>query len=122
MIAAVILSSSMLTSKRVPVSAMRAKLTVRLEPSTAPKVSESSSLVEFNARSAIADSSGMSSMDLPTWLAVSGGVASTVPALSISTADMPGRPPRLLISFDIQSRLMLASSTASTSGLIAETG
>ena len=54
-----------------------------------------------------------------TW---SGGAASTTPVLSISSDEMPGRPPRLAMIFDSQSRLMPATATESSSGLIAETG
>ena len=55
-------------------------------------------------------------------LASSAGAASTVPALSTSTAEIPGRPPRPLIIFDIHSRSTLARTKARESLLIAETG
>ena len=95
LIAAVTLSSSMLTIRRDCVPAMRAKLTARLEPSAAVNESEPLSGSELSAFSAIADNSGMLSSGRPIMLAWSGGAASTVPALSTSTAEMPGRPPRL---------------------------
>ncbi|MGY4499668.1 hypothetical protein ACVWYH_003599 [Bradyrhizobium sp. GM24.11] len=72
--------------------------------------------------SAIADISGMLSSGRPTALCWSAGAASTVPALSTSTAVMPARPPRLFMTFDIQSRLTVASTTASATPLNAETG
>ena len=86
------------------------------------KESDPSGASELSAFSAIADNSGILSSGWPIMLAWSGGAASTVPALSTSTAEMPGRPPRLVMIFDIQSRLMAARTTASASPLMADTG
>ena len=55
-------------------------------------------------------------------LASSDGAASTVPVLSISAAEIPGRPPRLPMIFDIQFRLMPATITTSESLRMADTG
>ena len=60
-------------------------------------------------------------MNRHTWY-VTNGAASTTPVLSINSDEMPGRPPRLAMILDSQSRLMPATATESSSGLIAETG
>jgi hypothetical protein len=112
----------MLTIRRASVPAIRAKLTMRCEPSAAVKESDPSVRSDPIAFSAIVDISGIVSSGRPTMLAWSDGAASTVPLLSISTAETPGRPPRLFMIFDIQSRLTVARITASTSSLMAETG
>src|SRR5258708_7741218 len=52
----------------------------------------------------------------------SGRGARAVPALLTTTAETPGRPSRLLIIFDIQSRSTLARMIACESLLIADTG
>ena len=70
----------------------------------------------------MADSSGTLPSGWPIMLAWSGGAASTTPVLSISSAEMPGCPLKLAMIFDSQSRLMPATATESSSGLIAETG
>ena len=70
----------------------------------------------------MADNSGIVSREWPIMLPWSAGAASTVPMLSTNTAEMPGRPPRLLMIFDIQSRLTPARITESESSLMAETG
>ena len=70
----------------------------------------------------MADISGTLSSDLPMIPASPFGAASTVPLRSTSAAATPGRPSRLSISFDSQSRLMLATTMASDSLLMAATG
>jgi hypothetical protein len=94
----------------------------RLEPSVALKDSEPVSELALRALYVMADSSGTLSSGRPIMLARSGGAASTTPLLSISSAEMPGRPLKLAMIFDSQSRLMPATATESSSGLIAETG
>jgi hypothetical protein len=120
--AAVTLVSSILTIRRDWVPAIRAKRSARLEPSAAVNDSDPCVSVESIACSAIADNSGTVSSARPIRLASSAGAAITIPALSIKTAVMPGRPDRLLMIFDSQSRLMPATITESESVSIAETG
>ena len=111
----------MLTIRRDLVPGMRAKLTRRRESSAATKDTDPLSLSELIALSATEASNGIVSSGRPIMLASSAGAASTVPVLSISTAEMPGRPPRLPMIFDIQFRLMPAT-MAESSSRIAETG
>jgi len=122
LIAADTLVSSMLTIRRDWVPGMRAKFTMRREPSAATKPTDPLSLSELIALSAIEASSGIESSARPIMLASSAGAASTVPVLSTSTAEIPGRPPRLPMIFDIQFRLMPATIAESESSRIAATG
>src|SRR3954468_12260571 len=110
----------MLTRTRAWVPGMTAKFTARRDPSVVVKECEPSAALEASAFSAPADHSDTASSGLPTRLACSSGAASTVPLLSTRTDEPPARPPRLVIIFDNQSRLMLAVMTDSDSGLMAE--
>ena len=101
---------------------IRAKLSARFEPSTATNESDPFSASELSAFSAIADNSGMVSSERLIMLAWSAGAAITVPLLSISTAETPGRPPRLFMIFAIHSRLTAARMMESASLLMADTG
>src|SRR5260221_14653404 len=112
----------MLTISRDCVRGMGEKLIVRLEPSEAVNESEPVGALEPSAFSAIADNSGTLSSGRPIMLAWSEGAAITTPALSTRKDEIPGRPPRLVMIFDSQSILMPATTTASSSGLIAATG
>ncbi len=112
----------MLTIRRDCVPGICAKFTVRFEPSAAMNATDPDGAPETNALCVIADKSGTESSGFPIMLAWSAGAASTTPALSTRTDEMPGRPPRLFMIFDNQSRLMPATTTESCSGLIAATG
>ena len=112
----------MLTIRRDRVPGMRAKLAARFEPSGAVNEIDPLAASEASAFSATADNSGMVSSGRPIKLAWSAGAASTVPVLSTSADTIPGRPPSLFMIFDIQSRLIPAITTESSSGLMADTG
>src|SRR5436190_2891951 len=112
----------MLTITRDCVPDISAKFTRRRDPSDDVNVIDPTGALEFSALSAAADNNGTASIGLPIRLAWSEGAASTVPVESTSTDMMPGRPERLVISFDIQSSPMLAMMTASESAFNAETG
>ena len=118
----VTLASSIETIRRDCVPEMRAKLKARFEPSDAVNESEPLGALELNAFSATAAISGTASSGRPIMLVWSAGAAITTPVLSTSSDEIPGRPPRLAMIFDSQSILMQATTTASSSGLIAATG
>ena len=112
----------MLTTRRDWVPGMRTKWTMRFEPPPSANESDPSGWSEPITFSATADNSGKVSSGRPIMLAWSAGAARTTPAPSTSTAETPGRLPRLLMIFDIQSRFMPATTIASSSRLIADTG